>query len=244
MKVCSIDDCDNKHYGQGYCNKHYLRIYRRGSVEPVRWGKTRICSVQGCTKPHRSLGFCQAHYTRFKRYGDATTSKQKPIRRGIELCKVDGCSDTYLAMGYCSAHYQRLYKNGTLESKQKVSPQTVGEVNWYKNNAGYVVGYLRGKLVAQHRIVWEQHHSCALHPFENIHHINGIRHDNRIENLELWTKAQPAGQRPEDLVKWVVENYPELVTKQMKGKGNGRSNSQTRTRVNGMAKTATSRRGR
>jgi len=103
---------------------------------------------------------------------------------------------------------------------------------------------MKGKQYLQHRIVWEQHHGRVLHPFENIHHINGIRDDNRIENLELWTKAQPCGQRPEDLVKWVVDNYPDLVAKQMKGKGSGKPNSQTRTRVNGVAEDSTSRRGR
>jgi hypothetical protein len=50
-----------------------------------------------------------------------------------------------------------------------------------------------------------------LEPFENVHHKNGRRADNDPSNLEIWVKPQPSGQRPEDLVAWVVQHYPDLV---------------------------------
>jgi hypothetical protein len=44
-----------------------------------------------------------------------------------------------------------------------------------------------------------------LRPGENVHHLNGVRDDNRPENLELWVTYQPPGQRPADLVAWARE---------------------------------------
>lgn len=51
----------------------------------------------------------------------------------------------------------------------------------------------------------EQYLGRPLLKNELIHHKNGIRNDNRLDNLELWSKGQPAGQRVEDKIRWAKE---------------------------------------
>jgi hypothetical protein len=212
---CSVEGCDRQRYGrQPYCEMHYRRVRRTGEPgppEPIK--RTRgTCKVEGCREPHDANGLCHGHYQREQRNGGLDMT---PLRKRGRVCSVEGCGRPHKAGGYCAAHYKRVLVHG---HPQADTPIRKSDGKGHIHH-GYMVVSVPPELrhlssgktkLAEHRFVMAMHLDRPLAADENVHHINGIRTDNRLENLELWSTAQPSGQRVLDLIEFahvIMDRY-------------------------------------
>jgi len=79
------------------------------------------------------------------------------------------------------------YKNGQLIAKTDSKSRKAGDVVGSLNSNGYLVASVKSKICRVHRLIFMWHHGFMP---EQVDHINGVRRDNRIENLRQATPSQ------------------------------------------------------
>lgn len=183
---CVIEGCPGRPTARKLCKKHY-QAWRIANQPP--------CTTDGCGLRSYALGLCSTHYRIHK-------------MQTAETCTFEGCDRPISTGGLCNAHYQRRLKGR--EMAVPIRPYAPGEWGkWVRNGQGYVGRERQGEngreYQLQHAVVMEEQSGRRLRPEENVHHKNGVRDDNRLENLELWSKAQPPGQRIADKLAWAYE---------------------------------------
>ena len=125
----------------------------------------------------------------------------------VTICSVEGCERAVHCNHLCNLHYHRYLKWGTTDKKIGTRAKNG---SGYIDSSGYVRRQHKTKQVLEHRQVMENILGRPLKNYETVHHRNGIRTDNRPENLELWSSRHPKGSRVEDLIQFakeVLEEY-------------------------------------
>jgi len=178
-----------------------------------------MCKIAGCNAITKAKGLCINHYAELKRKGNFEKKRKEngsgTITHGFKMISVNGkqirehrhVMEQKLGRELLKKEYIVHVNGDKLDNRpENLAIRTKAEFgSGSTKKSGYRCITINGQIIKEHRYVMEQHLGRPLFSHENVHHKNGVRHDNRLENLELWSKWQPPGQRVEDKIAWAKE---------------------------------------
>lgn len=168
-----------------------------------------MCTIDNCSNKVNARGYCSNHYRAWRKFGDPLGMSEKHKATFVKICTIEKCGRPKKAKGLCSMHSQRLHRHQDplkVIKREKLPRTLVNKKDRYfaVDANGHPNANKAGKIL-EHRLVMALHIGRPLTKDETVHHINGDRQDNRLENLELWSGKQPAGQRIKDKIKYAKE---------------------------------------
>lgn len=170
---CKVNGCQDKHEGLGYCKKHYLKLYRHGDplamprVGKVKTGKHFNC--QSCGKQLYVIlsRFRKGHFCSKKCHAKFQIGKH-------------ASPETIL-----KRKQWRLNKSPSWKGGRTKTPEGYILLKMPTHPFAKPTGY-----IYEHRFVMEKRLGRYLKNEEHIHHVNGVKNDNRIDNLVILSNTE------------------------------------------------------
>lgn len=206
---CVVDDCSRPVTARSWCGAHYRRWHKYG--DPEGNAPRKPVKLTGDVKECRTCG-------RILDRGEFPQgwSPCRDCRRDSHFSKGKMCATCSQpltnnnATGLCLTHLGKQRRDRAKVNRLVVAGGYVALTGHWDHPNSRTRGH-----ILEHVKVMSEMLGRPLLEGENVHHKNGVRDDNRPENLELWVVKQPQGQRATDLVAWayeILERYSEMAS--------------------------------